>query len=186
MAFAMKTHDTEVPAKARRRRFAAEYKQRILREVERCTNTPQKGALHASRSTLNSMKTCLKVIDALRNTLLGDQPSTDPQLGPIADNSGPTQTNAPLPSSSAIDRGGDSGCPIRDQRGIPRPLDGNGDNIAICDIGAVEVPEPVFGMSLWTAAAVLARLSRNRPFRRRLPSSHAVSPRQSRVSGTIS
>ena len=59
MAFAMKTHDTEVPAKARRRRFTAEYKQRILREVERCTNTPQKGALHASRSTLNSMKTCL-------------------------------------------------------------------------------------------------------------------------------
>ena len=30
MAFAMKSHDTEVPAKARRRRFTAEYKQKIL------------------------------------------------------------------------------------------------------------------------------------------------------------
>jgi hypothetical protein len=30
MAFAMKTHDTEVPAKARRRRFTAEYKQKTV------------------------------------------------------------------------------------------------------------------------------------------------------------
>jgi len=36
MAFAMETHDTEVPAKARRRRFTAEYKQKILREAEDC------------------------------------------------------------------------------------------------------------------------------------------------------
>jgi len=36
MAFAMETHDTEVPAKARRRRFTAEYKQKILREAEQC------------------------------------------------------------------------------------------------------------------------------------------------------
>ena len=45
MAFAMKTHDTEVPAKARRRRFTAEYKQRILREVERCGKPGEIGAL---------------------------------------------------------------------------------------------------------------------------------------------
>lgn len=36
MAFAMKNDDTEVPAKARRRRFTAEYKQKILRDAERC------------------------------------------------------------------------------------------------------------------------------------------------------
>ena len=45
MAFAMKTHDTEVPAKARRRRFTAEYKQKILREAEHCRKSGEIGAL---------------------------------------------------------------------------------------------------------------------------------------------
>jgi transposase-like protein len=45
MAYAMETHDSEVPAKARRRRFTAEYKQRILREVERCQKPGEIGAL---------------------------------------------------------------------------------------------------------------------------------------------
>jgi len=37
--------DTEVVAKAHRRRFTAEYKRRILREAERCTQARQIGAL---------------------------------------------------------------------------------------------------------------------------------------------
>ncbi len=45
MAFAMKTHDTEVPAKACRRRFTAEYKQKILREAEHCRKPGEIGAL---------------------------------------------------------------------------------------------------------------------------------------------
>ena len=45
MAYAMETHDTEVPAKARRRRFTAEYKQKILREAERCQKPGEMGAL---------------------------------------------------------------------------------------------------------------------------------------------
>ena len=45
MAFAMKTQDTEVPEKARRRRFTAEYKQKILREAERCQKPGEIGAL---------------------------------------------------------------------------------------------------------------------------------------------
>jgi transposase len=36
---------TEVPEKARRRRFTAEYKQRVLREVEACTKPGELGAL---------------------------------------------------------------------------------------------------------------------------------------------
>lgn len=36
MAVHMETLDTEVPAKAHRRRFTADYKQKILREAERC------------------------------------------------------------------------------------------------------------------------------------------------------
>ena len=45
MAYAMETHDTEVPAKARRRRFSAEYKQKILREAQHCQKPGEIGAL---------------------------------------------------------------------------------------------------------------------------------------------
>src|SRR5436309_12579174 len=37
--------ETEVVAKARRRRFTAEYKRRILREADRCTHPGEIGAL---------------------------------------------------------------------------------------------------------------------------------------------
>jgi hypothetical protein len=62
----------------------------------------------------------------------------NPLLGPLADNGGPTATHALLPGSPAIDAGDNAGCPGADQRGIARPVDGNGDSIALCDIGAVE------------------------------------------------
>ena len=45
MAVAMKTDDTEVPARAHRRRFTAEYKQKILREAEQCRQPGEIGAL---------------------------------------------------------------------------------------------------------------------------------------------
>jgi CSLREA domain-containing protein len=67
----------------------------------------------------------------------------DPQLGPLADNGGPTRTHLPLPGSPAIDAGAASPvCPDFDQRDEARPEDGDGDSTADCDIGAVEVPEP--------------------------------------------
>ena len=37
----------------------------------------------------------------------------------------------------------DAGCGYDDQRNFPRPLDGDGDGVAVCDIGAVEMPEPL-------------------------------------------
>ncbi len=56
------------------------------------------------------------------------------QLGPLADNGGPTQTHALLPGSLAIDAANDALCPSTDQRGIERPQG------AHCDIGAYEAP----------------------------------------------
>jgi len=64
-------------------------------------------------------------------------------LGPLANNGGPTPTHALLAGSPAIDAGFASICASAavgnlDQRGEPRPVDGNGDATAQCDIGAFE------------------------------------------------
>ncbi|MGE5373933.1 MAG: choice-of-anchor Q domain-containing protein [Bacteroidota bacterium] len=69
----------------------------------------------------------------------GSLSNTDPGLGPLADNGGPTQTMALLPGSPAIDHANDADCPSTDQRSVPRPQDGNGDGIATCDMGAYEL-----------------------------------------------
>jgi predicted outer membrane repeat protein len=66
----------------------------------------------------------------------GDQINTDPKLGPLADNGGPTQTMALQAGSPAIDAGTNTGCPATDQRGVTRPQG------AACDIGAYEVAPP--------------------------------------------
>ena len=72
----------------------------------------------------------------------GDQSRTDPQLGELADNGGPTPTIALMEDSPAIDAGGNRNCPDTDQRGELRPVDGEGDDSAICDIGAYEAGVP--------------------------------------------
>ncbi len=74
---------------------------------------------------------------------VGSLPNTNPRLGPLQDNGGPTWTQALLWGSPAIDAGNNVTCPPADQRGVPRPLDGNGDGIAVCDIGAFEVDNPL-------------------------------------------
>ncbi len=65
----------------------------------------------------------------------------DPLLGELEDNGGFTLTHALLPGSPAIDAGNPDNCPSHDQRGYLRPIDGNGDGIARCDMGAYEYGE---------------------------------------------
>lgn len=66
----------------------------------------------------------------------------DVLIGPLAANGGPTQTHALAAGSPAIDAANNDSCPAMDQRGVPRPLDGDGDNQAVCDIGAFEYQIP--------------------------------------------
>jgi hypothetical protein len=76
---------------------------------------------------------------------MGDQIGVDPQVGPLRYNGGLTPTHRLVAGSPAIDGGNPDGCldqlgiPLTtDQRGFTRPLDGNGDGIPVCDVGAYE------------------------------------------------
>ena len=64
----------------------------------------------------------------------GDLNSTNPLLGPLSDNGGPTMTHALLSGSPAINAVPVASCTVStDQRGVPRPQG------ADCDIGSFEV-----------------------------------------------
>ncbi len=71
----------------------------------------------------------------------GDQNGVDPQLGPLADNGGPTLTHLPAAGSPVLDHGAAAGCPATDQRGETRPKDADSDGTSVCDIGAVEAAD---------------------------------------------
>jgi hypothetical protein len=79
-------------------------------------------------------------------TATADQINTDPMLGPLQNNGGPTFTHGLLPGSPAIDMGKNLTGSATDQRGVPRTMDGpciadplGGDGT---DIGAFEVQQP--------------------------------------------
>jgi len=93
------------------------------------------GAVTSKGYNLSSDATC-------NFTSTGDLNNTDPMLGPLQYNGGPTQTMA-LPSGSpAVDAGNPNGCTDglghllkTDQRGKPRP---DAEDTAGCDMGAYE------------------------------------------------
>lgn len=64
--------------------------------------------------------------------------NTNPQLGMLGNNGGAVQTHVPASSSPLIDAGRNDVCPPLDARGVARPVDGDGNSSALCDIGAVE------------------------------------------------
>lgn len=66
-------------------------------------------------------------------TNTGSVNNTNPKLGPLADNGGPTPTLALLPGSPAVDAAPLAGAPATDQRGVSRPRG------SAPDIGAVEL-----------------------------------------------
>jgi len=75
----------------------------------------------------------------------------DPQLaGPFAGDSYGMELTA---SSPAIDVGDPAACPAQDIRGVPRPVDGDGDGVAVCDMGAYEWWSP----TVWAYLSVVMR-----------------------------
>jgi predicted outer membrane repeat protein len=74
--------------------------------------------------------------------IAGGHLNVNPRLGKLEDNGGFTPTYSLLVGSPAIDAGSSSNCPAMDQRGILRPVDGDGNGSAICDIGAFEYQTP--------------------------------------------
>lgn len=89
------------------------------------------GAIVSAGYNLEGSSTC-------GMTMPTDMRNTNPMLGPLANNGGPTQTLALTPASPAIDAGSCTdagGNPVStDQRGEPRPQPPGG----ACDIGAFE------------------------------------------------
>ncbi len=85
-------------------------------------------------------------------------------LGPLQNNVGPTETHALLPRSLALDAGNAActdanGNPLTtDQRGLPRPVDGNGDGVAVCDIGAFELQHEVIDFEGLPAGKVVKKV----------------------------
>ena len=79
----------------------------------------------SSASNLSSDASCLFTDAASKQ-------NANPQLGPLQDNGGPTNTLALSAGSPTIDAGTNAGCPPTDQRGVSRPQG------SACDIGAYE------------------------------------------------
>ncbi len=82
-----------------------------------------------------------------------DTVSTQLELGPLADNGGPTHTLSIGPNSAAIDMGNPGRCaqnPL-DQRGAVRPVDGDGDGVKRCDVGSFEFGAEIAGTATPTS-----------------------------------
>jgi predicted outer membrane repeat protein len=95
--------------------------------------------------------------------------TSDPLLGTFGDHGGYTETIPLLASSPAIDTANPAYCPDTDQRGYVRPVDGDSNASAICDMGAYE-----FGSAAPTPTATATATSTNTPSATHTPSATAT------------
>ncbi|HVM63180.1 MAG TPA: choice-of-anchor Q domain-containing protein [Verrucomicrobiae bacterium] len=125
-------------------------------------------------------------------TAPGDQINTDPMLGPLQDNGGPTFTQALLPGSPAINKGNRDTLPAlatdTDQRGYPRPVDtpaatgGDGS-----DIGAFETQSPQPAVLSVSACIGLSSIgNQGGPFSRSTETYTLYNPGDTSISWTAS
>ena len=94
---------------------------------------------------------------------IGSMNNTDPKLGPLANNGGPTLTMALLPGSPAIDAGDTSLAPATDQRGFPRPA-GLAADIGAFEYGSV-MPTVAISLSGANVLNILGSGNANQPCR---------------------
>jgi hypothetical protein len=93
--------------------------------VDNCDAAQLGGAISSQGNNISSDDSC-------GFTQTTDKLNTNPLLGPLQNNGGPTDTRALLTGSPAIDTGANAACPATDQRGVARPQGPR------CDIGAYE------------------------------------------------
>ncbi|MCC6178304.1 MAG: right-handed parallel beta-helix repeat-containing protein [Chloroflexi bacterium] len=94
----------------------------------------------------------------------GDRSNVIPMLSGLTEAGSPTAVLVPQPGSPLIDA--IPGCPATDQRGVARPQDGDGNGLALCDVGAVELesamtcsPRPPVQMAVLKEGANLLRVT---------------------------
>ncbi|HUR14705.1 MAG TPA: choice-of-anchor Q domain-containing protein [Mycobacteriales bacterium] len=94
------------------------------------SSTAGERGCHVKEQVIESLGHNLSSDRSCSLTASNDRPGTDPRLGRLAPNGGPTWTQALLSGSPALDAA--AGCPATDQRGVARPQGRR------CDIGAYE------------------------------------------------
>ncbi|MGJ8724775.1 MAG: choice-of-anchor Q domain-containing protein [Roseibacillus sp.] len=99
----------------------------------------QLGSGSAASITGNSILSSLSGQDSITTGTPG-LILANPNLSPLGDYGGSTQTMIPLPGSPAIDVADNTPNNATDQRGFARSLDGDNDGTSTPDIGATEAP----------------------------------------------
>jgi Bacterial Ig-like domain len=98
--------------------------------IENCNAAQFGGVISSQGNNISSDDSC-------HFTKPADKQNTNPLLGPLQNNGGPTNTHALLPGSPAVDAANATACPQRDQRGTLRK-DGDKNGSVVCDIGSFE------------------------------------------------
>ena len=100
--------------------------------IENCNAAQFGGVISSQGNNISSDDSC-------PFTKPADKQNTNPLLGPLQNNGGPTDTRALLPGSPAVDAANATACPQRDQRGVVRK-DGDKDGTVAISLLVVWSP----------------------------------------------